>query len=207
MGNWFGRRRRRKRFEAEFDSLTSGILRTDDRGIIVVPWTFEAWLRIDDALQGRRASFDDEATTLYAKSQTRLAESLKSASPEVRSALSQKTDHLEDQLQRRILWECFVRKTPREEFAALADPLHPATIDWDDLREIQAYKVDLFALDMICVLLKRDARDVEINEHMLGWEDFTSSMVRRFPGIRPDWFHKVAYPTFEPNPLILWRSG
>ena len=77
--------------------------------------------------------------------------------------------------------------------------------------EISAYKRDLFSVDLICVGIKaqRDGQErfLELHEEMQGFKTFITTLSILFMFRDPDWWTKVAFPAFEPNPTILWKTG
>ncbi|GAB4140070.1 MAG: hypothetical protein Tsb009_09290 [Planctomycetaceae bacterium] len=78
---------------------------------------------------------------------------------------------------------------------------------WDEVREIQAYKADLFSYDLICwVFLGKDDVWVEVNEEMVGFAKLEKHIEKRFEFEDRDWFHKVAFPAFETNLMTLWKN-
>lgn len=77
---------------------------------------------------------------------------------------------------------------------------------WTDVREVVAYKEDLFGYDDICVGFRLDDTDqyFRVTEEFGHYEELLQELPRRFPGIRTDWFNDVAYPAFVPNWTTLW---
>jgi hypothetical protein len=77
---------------------------------------------------------------------------------------------------------------------------------WADVREVVAYKEDLFGYDDICVGFRLDDTDqyFRVTEEFIHYEELLQELPRRFPGIRTDWFNDVAFPAFVPNWTTLW---
>ena len=82
---------------------------------------------------------------------------------------------------------------------------------WTAVSEISAYKRDLFSVDLICVGIKAqdDGREqcLELHEEMKGFKTFMATLDTLFTFRDPDWWSKVAFPAFETNLTILWKTG
>ena len=79
-------------------------------------------------------------------------------------------------------------------------------IKWTDVREVVAYKEDLFAYDVICVGFRLDDTDSypRVTEEFIHYKELLQELPSEFPGIRTDWFTDVALPAFVPNWTTLW---
>jgi len=86
-------------------------------------------------------------------------------------------------------------------------PNDKTTVRWADVKEIVAFKVDLFAVDLICIAFRvsDDGEYFEIDEEMPGYKALLEALPATFPGIRTDWFSEVAFPAFATNATSLWR--
>ena len=82
-------------------------------------------------------------------------------------------------------------------------------INWADVREVVAFKEDLFAHDEICVGFRTDETDSypRVEEDFVHYEELLQELPRRFPGLRTDWFSDVAVPAFAPNWTTLWGES
>jgi len=82
----------------------------------------------------------------------------------------------------------------------------PVRASWDRVREVFAYKIDLFAYDEICIGFRFDASGAHwwVGEDYVGYRQFVDELPKRFPGIRTDWFADVAHPAFVENRTTLW---
>lgn len=81
-------------------------------------------------------------------------------------------------------------------------------IGWQDAVRIEAFKRDLYAVDLICLsVLLRDNKAVEINEEMEGWESLVNKLPEYLPGCQKfeEWFQVVAFPAFKPNNTTIYR--
>ena len=79
-------------------------------------------------------------------------------------------------------------------------------VQWQDIREIFAYKEDRFTVDDICLGFRAREDDIfyMVSEDFVGYRPFLTHLEQRFSGIRTDWFSEVAFPAFEPNRTTLW---
>lgn len=80
------------------------------------------------------------------------------------------------------------------------------TVPWADVKEVFAFKRDIFVVDLICIGFR--VSDVggywEIDEEMSGYKDVLAAITKAFPGLAPDWWDKVAFPAFQTNLVTLW---
>lgn len=74
--------------------------------------------------------------------------------------------------------------------------------------QVVAFKEDHFDYDMICIGFRFDESDdlPGVTEESLGSTELLGELPRRFPGIRTDWFHDVAFPAFMTNWTTLWEA-
>jgi len=88
-----------------------------------------------------------------------------------------------------------------------ADDENIRSVRWQDIREIAAYKVDLFGYDMICVTFRISDRDewIEVSEEQEGFKNLVAKMQEVMPQIDRDWWSKVAFPAFKQNYTVLYR--
>jgi hypothetical protein len=73
---------------------------------------------------------------------------------------------------------------------------------WKDVNKIEAFKRDLYVVDLICLLMVlEDDKALEINEEMEGWTSLVEKLPEYFPGCQKleEWFLRVAVPPFKPN--------
>jgi len=84
-----------------------------------------------------------------------------------------------------------------------------ATLSWDDVEEIYAFKRDLIATDLICLTLKKLGKEeyFEIHEEMAGYHDLLEEMQKRLPKFDLNWFCDVAFPAFETKHQVIWRRA
>ena len=79
-------------------------------------------------------------------------------------------------------------------------------IEWADVREVVAFKEDLYGYDEICVGFRTGDADnyPRVTEEFVHYKELLQELPRRFRGIRTDWFSDVAFPAFVPNWTTLW---
>ncbi len=86
-----------------------------------------------------------------------------------------------------------------------------ACVQWTCVQEVSAFKRDLFTVDLVCIALKFRQNDqelyLELNEDMVGWEDFVKTLETHFIFRAPDWRQRVTYPAFKTNLTVLWQIG
>ncbi len=81
-------------------------------------------------------------------------------------------------------------------------------IGWQDVVKIEAFKRDLYAVDLICLsLLLRDDKSVEINEEMEGWDSVVAKLPEYVRGCQKfsEWFEVVAFPAFKANKTAIYQ--
>lgn len=78
-------------------------------------------------------------------------------------------------------------------------------VPWADIREIIAFKVDLFSQDTIrlgfCV--DDSGKLSEVDEDWPGFKQLVTELERRFD-IRNNWWSTVAFPAFAEKHVTLW---
>ncbi len=81
-------------------------------------------------------------------------------------------------------------------------------LKWANVKEIVAYKWDLFAYDEICIAFRLSDDDeswLEISERYHGFDDARCAMEEHFAPLPENWFSAVALPAFEENRTSIWR--
>ena len=85
-------------------------------------------------------------------------------------------------------------------------PVAVAQVAWSDIRAIRAYKIDVFAYDVICLAFQVSADHwVEIGEAFIGAGELFEQVSLRFPLADADWYQHVMLPVFAQNDALLWR--
>lgn len=80
-------------------------------------------------------------------------------------------------------------------------------VNWAEIEEIQAYKLDLLTTDEVCIDLVLKTSIITITEEIGGWELFVDTLMKQFPSIQKDWEHKVTLPPFDTNFTILYKKS
>ncbi|MGJ8637857.1 MAG: hypothetical protein ACSHYA_00565 [Opitutaceae bacterium] len=75
-------------------------------------------------------------------------------------------------------------------------------IYWNEVISASAFKLDLMAVDCICMALElTKKRKFELNEEMKGWDSLVEALPTYLPGFKKseEWFSGVAFSAFETN--------
>lgn len=88
----------------------------------------------------------------------------------------------------------------------LKDETVQSRVSWTDVREIFAYKDDLFTYDDICVGFRvaDDGTYYWVSEDFIGYEAMLKELKIHYPGFREDWFGTAAFPAFAYNRTTIW---
>jgi hypothetical protein len=73
------------------------------------------------------------------------------------------------------------------------------TIKWNDITELNAYKIDQMTIDRIDMAIVFGDRQITISEDLPGWYQFIFKTKSRFPSIPKDWELKIMHPAFAEN--------
>jgi hypothetical protein len=78
---------------------------------------------------------------------------------------------------------------------------------WNDVLTVLAYKRDIFAYDLICLLFRSSEKAVEVHEEMDGWSHLIERLPVVLPGTPPlaDWWDRVAQPPFAPSVTAFFK--
>ncbi len=91
------------------------------------------------------------------------------------------------------------------------DAKDPAEVrcDWVSVREVFAYKIDLFSYDEICLGFRVDDAGTSwwVGESYTGYQALLDELPRRFQGIKTDWIRAVSVPAFVENRMTLWGEA
>lgn len=83
-------------------------------------------------------------------------------------------------------------------------------VRWKDVVKLEAFKRDLFAVDLICLAIcLNDNTVVEINEEMDGWEPLMLKLPEYLSRCKEydGWFDVVAQPPFKENLTVIYRRA
>jgi hypothetical protein len=81
-------------------------------------------------------------------------------------------------------------------------------IAWQDTVRVEAFKRDLYAVDLICLdFVLNDNKAVEINEEMEGFDSLVNKLPEYLPGCQKfeQWFLVVAIPAFKENNTVIYQ--
>ncbi len=72
---------------------------------------------------------------------------------------------------------------------------------WTEVLKVTAFKRDLFAYDLLCIVFESVGMQLEVDEQMEGWEAMIAALPIYLPGIRASeqWWDEVAHPGFATN--------
>src|SRR5262249_156198 len=91
---------------------------------------------------------------------------------------------------------------------SIAESTQPmASLEWDDVSAVLAYKRDLYTVDLICLGFVTRNGTIEVHEEMQGWSQLLDQFPSRLPGAPPcsDWWGRVAKPPFAPSVTKLFE--
>lgn len=79
---------------------------------------------------------------------------------------------------------------------------------WADVKEVFAFKRDIFSVDLICIGFRTsdEGHYFEIDEQMPGYDSVVAALPQAFPGFDDNWWCKVAYPPFKTCFCSMWGS-
>jgi hypothetical protein len=83
-------------------------------------------------------------------------------------------------------------------------------IAWRDIVRVEAFKRDLYAVDLICLKIHFDHNSsVELDEEMDGWESLLERLPEYLPGSQKlsEWFEFVAFPPFKPKRTVIYQRA
>lgn len=80
---------------------------------------------------------------------------------------------------------------------------------WEDVIRIEAYKKDMFSVDLVCLdfFVKSSDLSYRTHEDMKGFPDLRDRMQRHFSSIKNDWWQQVTRPPFAGNHTILYEQN
>jgi hypothetical protein len=83
-------------------------------------------------------------------------------------------------------------------------------IAWRDTIRIEAFKRDLFTVDLICLtFVLRDDKALEVNEEMDGWKSLAEKLPEYLRDCQTleEWFPAVAFPAFKTNRTVIYSCA
>jgi hypothetical protein len=82
------------------------------------------------------------------------------------------------------------------------------SLRWRDVIRVEAFKRDLYAVDLICLAFMVDENTaVEIHEEMEGWDTLVDNLPEYLPGCQrfEEWFRPVAVPAFDLSLMVIYE--
>jgi hypothetical protein len=94
-------------------------------------------------------------------------------------------------------------------FSVQTGPGTQTEVHFSDVKEIFAFKRDMFSVDLICLGFRtsEDGSYCEVSEEMSGYEELLGLLNERFGIKLEDWFSKVAFPAFETKLTTIWGQS
>lgn len=78
-------------------------------------------------------------------------------------------------------------------------------INWADITQLNAYKVDLFTTDRVDLEIVYGDKAFSISEELPGWYQFVIKTKEVFPTIPKDWDTEIIHPPFETNYTTIYE--
>ena len=78
---------------------------------------------------------------------------------------------------------------------------------WDDITQLNVYKVDQLTIDRIDMEIVYGDKAVEISEKLPGWYQFILKTKEIFPTIPKDWDIKIIHPAFATNYTTIYDKA
>lgn len=93
-------------------------------------------------------------------------------------------------------------------FAFFAAGVDKIFVPWSAVREVAAFKLDLFTTDEVRLRFDLDISpfSVELSEELEGFENFKSVAEKRFQ-FPEGWWSQVVQPAFATNARVLFSRG
>jgi len=84
-----------------------------------------------------------------------------------------------------------------------------ASLTWNSVETVLAFKRDLFAVDVICLAFGTAEGAIEVHEEMQGWQQLVEQLPSKLPGASPlsEWWEQVAKPPFATCTTTIYRAN
>ena len=81
-----------------------------------------------------------------------------------------------------------------------------ASVSWNQVTSIVAFKVDLLTTDLICCAITDGREIVTVNEEMSEWPSVMTTLNSMFGSAiqPPDWYAQVMMPAFAENRMAIY---
>jgi hypothetical protein len=85
----------------------------------------------------------------------------------------------------------------------------PASLKWNEVKTVLAYKRDLYVTDIICLGFTSPDGTIEVDEEMQGWSQLVEKLPNLLSGTPPlsDWWERVAKPPFASSVTKLFERA
>ncbi|MHA4807334.1 hypothetical protein ACX0G9_04485 [Flavitalea flava] len=83
----------------------------------------------------------------------------------------------------------------------------PQKMLWAEIERLIAYKVDLMAVDEICMDIFWNGWQTTITEETPGWYQFVERTKVVFPDIPKNWDGEIMHPPFARNEMLLYQRN
>ena len=80
-------------------------------------------------------------------------------------------------------------------------------IKWTEIDQINVYKKDLIAYDLVAMEIIHGEKVLTIHEELPGWFQFVAKTKEIFSQIPKDWELKIIHPAFEPNFTTIYKAN
>lgn len=87
-------------------------------------------------------------------------------------------------------------------FSSTDDETTAASFRWVDIAKVEAFKRDLFTIDLVCITIRRsDGMVLEVDEETEGWTELINEFPKQLPGcLAPNfWLSDGTFPAFIEN--------
>lgn len=84
-----------------------------------------------------------------------------------------------------------------------------AAMKWSEISRVAAFKQDLVAYDVLCVLLTDPEGSMIVDEEMEGFDAMIQELPLRLPGAPglDDWWERVIQPAFATNFTVIFSRA
>ncbi|MBX2844978.1 MAG: DUF2199 domain-containing protein [Saprospiraceae bacterium] len=78
--------------------------------------------------------------------------------------------------------------------------------EWNEINQLTGFKADRLTIDEICLKIKAENKTVIATEHFIGWRNFMTELLNKFPEIDTYWEVTIAQPPFKRNETTLFSK-
>lgn len=89
---------------------------------------------------------------------------------------------------------------------SIESEINNAYIGWLDINKLTVYKMDLMAIDLVCLEVEvKIGKTYIIHEELEGWTEVITEM-NRILNLDSDWLTNVTLPPFQRNDTIIYQK-